>query len=205
MNKNMVLGGIVAVMLLVGGAWALPVYGGTFQLHTVNSFVEGLIAQGIIPPAMADKARVVAGVFVRTEAASEVPTPVAGMGAEHVQVSASQYINYSDRTYAPGEDIEGLILLVENTSDETIELEAKRGCQITYRIYRGDELVFDRDATERCQTDERVQYLLEARTTRMFPVRYVLEEYGELQVGGYRMEIEYPGYGEGELTFTVVE
>ena len=195
-----VLIGLLAPLFVGLVLWASPVYGGTFQLHTVSSFVESLIERGIISEGMAEKARVVANMITQVE--TETVAQDTALNAPYATVSVSQYIQYANHTYAQGEDVEGVILLIENTSEESRMFEAKRGCQITYTVYDGDTVVYDSASSEQCQTDERVEYSLGAGETRMFAVTHSNDVY-HLDPGTYRFEVTYPGYGSGERTIVV--
>ena len=132
--------------------WASPVYGGTFQLHTFTSFVESLIERGIISEGMADKARNIAGIVTQIDSGAVAQSTA--LNASYAVVSVSQYIQYANHTYTQGDDIEGVILLIENTSEESRMFEAKRGCQVVYALYDEVEMVYDSATTEQCQTDE---------------------------------------------------
>lgn len=124
--------------------------------------------------------------------------------ADKVQVSVSQLIKYANSEYVEGDDVEGLLLLVENTADAEAVLEAKRKCQVVYRIFSDEALVYDSATSERCKTDERVSYVLGAGKTRMFEVTHASTTH-PLPTGTYRFELEYPGYGGGEKTVTILE
>lgn len=192
----------VAGLLVAGAVWAAPVSGPTFTLYTVHGFVEMLIERGIISPGFADKARSYANIFSRVDDAEE-KAEQSMQNADKVSVSLSQLIQYSKLEFAEGSDVEGMLLMVTNETDAPITLEAKRGCQVLYRIYDGDTMLFDSATQEKCKTDERVTYVLEGRKTRMFEIIHRASDYA-LPVGTYRVELEYPGYGEGERTVTIL-
>lgn len=199
-SVRILLVGISALILVTGVVWASPV-SGTFKLYTVEGFVELLITQGIVPEGAVDKARAFARMISRSDA---MQRDAVGQNAEFVEVSVSQLIDMSSRTYAEGEEVNGLILLAKNTSDVQIVLDATRKCQIVYRIFEGDTLLYDSGTTEVCKANEKVTYMLDAGATRMFEVKHPVSEYA-LPVGTYRIEIEYPGYGMGEHTITITE
>ena len=194
----------VAGLLVAGAVWAAPVSGPTFTLYTMHGFVEMLIERGIISPGLADKARSYANIFSRVDDVEEENVEHGKLNADKVSVSISQLIQFSKLEFAEGTDVEGLVLLVTNETDAQIMLEANRGCQVFYRIFDGDTMLYDSATQEKCQTQERVNYVLEGRKTRMFDVIHRASDYA-LPVGKYRVELEYPGYGEGERTITITE
>jgi len=202
--------GVVGLGVVVGVAFitlvALPAYGGTNELYTVPGFVEKLIDKGIIPSGMAEKARTFAHMISRSEDAGQgVDTPEGALNAQYAEVRVSQYIENGSRTYQAGQDITGLVLLLKNTStaEEPIEFEAKRGCQVVYRIYDEDDtLLYDSSTSDKCQTTDRVTFFMRAGATRMFNVTHHTIDY-RLDPGTYRFEVEYPEYGMGERTIEV--
>jgi hypothetical protein len=190
-----VLAAICATFLL---AVALPAYGGTVELYTLRGFVDMLIEKNIVPVDMAEKARELASFISSAESVVHPRAPY----ADAIDVSASQLIEYSFRTYEQGDEVRGIILLAENTTQQDVYPTAVRGCQITYRIFNGDEIVYDSATKHSCATDEVVSYRLAPGQTRMFEVRHKNIDY-PLDRGLYRMEISYPGYGKGTRTFEV--
>jgi hypothetical protein len=52
-------------------------------------------------------------------------------------------------------------------------------------------------------TTNQVTYALGAGQVRMFPMRHRSTDY-TLPAGTYRFELEYPGYGKGDVTITVL-
>lgn len=178
---------------------ASPV-GRTYTLHTIQSFTELLIGKGIIPQGVADTARTYANMISRVDRAPAEPTKA--LNADKVVVSVSQLIDQANLEFAPGKDIKGPLLMVKNTTAEGVTLEAKRHCQIVYRIYTDDSLMYDSVSTEKCSTNEQITYMLGAGKVRMFPIMHKATDYA-LASGTYRFELEYPGYGKGEVTVTV--
>jgi hypothetical protein len=191
---------ILALVIVVGALHAAPVYGGTSQPHAIHGFVEMLIEKNIVPSHLASKARAFAAMITRAD--TTVSEPTHARNANSVDVRISQLIQHADLTYSPGENIDGLLVLVTNTTGEEVVLEAVRKCQVVYRIYRGHELLYDSAAKDICQTDERVTYRLGAHDTRMFEVTHPATA-KPLSPGVYRVELEYPGYGAGERTITI--
>lgn len=187
--------GAATLLLIV----ALPAYGETFQLYTVRGFVEHLIERGIIPEPMAPKARELAAA-VRT--VDHVRSASAPPYREYIDVGVSQLIEHASRTYEAGAVIDGLLVLATNEHTEDVYPTARRNCQITYRIYDGEELLYDSATGAACATDERVTYRLAPGQTRMFEVRHTPTARA-LSVGTYTFVLEYPGYGSGTLTVTV--
>jgi len=190
-----VIAAMCATFLLVV---ALPAYGGTVELYTLRGFVEMLIEKDIVPVHMAEKARELASFISSAEPVVNPRAPY----ADAIEVSVSQLIEHSFRTYEQGDEIRGIILLAQNTGTQDVYPTAVRGCQITYRIFNGDELIYDSATRRSCGTDEMVSYRLAPGQTRMFEVRHKNIDY-PLDKGSYRMDISYPGYGEGTRTFTV--
>jgi len=197
--KKYLFGG-VAILLLGVSMWALPVYGGTFELRAVESFVDVLIERGIIPASFADRARSV--VKLLGAGGTEENAPITPQNADKVKVSVSQFIEKSHLTFSKGEDVRGIVLLVKNSTTTDITLEAKRRCQVIYRIYQGDTLAYDSSTAENCKGNERVTYVLPGSQTRMFPVTHHMST-RQLESGAYRFVVEYPGYGSGERTVTI--
>jgi|GEM_PF-3549487 len=212
MVKKLLVACALSLTLAVGVVVAVPAYAGTLQLHTVHSFVETLIARGIIPESVANKAREFVSMISHADQAQTaapaaqmpyVQNPEPGMNKENVSIKVSQLIEHADRTYNKFEDVSGLLLLVTNTSDASVMLEAKRHCQVVYRIYDAhDTLVYDSSTSDVCQGKEHVQYQLPAGKTRMFEITHA-EKAHHLDPGTYRFELVYPGYGTGDLQVTI--
>jgi hypothetical protein len=172
------------------------------QLVTLTGFVDELIEQGIIKQEKEGKARKIVALLSEIDESKSDDIEV--MNADKIEVTVSQLIENSHRTYEQSEDVTGLLLMVKNTTNEIIDLEAKRKCQVVYRIINDqDEVVYDKRDEEQCQTDEQVTYLLPANQTRMFKVEHEASAY-ELPAGEYTFEIEYPGYGGGEKDVTIL-
>ncbi|MBP9759864.1 MAG: hypothetical protein KBD24_00660 [Candidatus Pacebacteria bacterium] len=195
--------GVVA-LLVAGVVWAAPVAGATMHLYTTSGFVEMLIEKGVVPEGMAERARAFARFVTRGDDAVPAPPAKGALNADKVSVSVSQYIAQANRTYEVGKDVTGLLLTVRNSTEEAITLEAKRGCQVVYRIFSDKTLVYDSAGSDRCTNDEKVTYTLPARGTRMFEIIHKATDY-PLPTGEYRVEMEYPGYGKGERTITIME
>lgn len=196
--KKTILSLAIILVVFVGVGTTVAYASGSLSFV---SLVERLIEVGIIPEQKAQEALAAA---VRLEPYREQETTSEVMNAQKVDVVVSQLIEHSDLSYKENEPIKGLLLLVKNTTTDATVLEAKRGCQVVYQIYdEDDELVYDGAASERCQTDEKVTYLLEGNDTRMFSVSHD-SALAPLPVGAYRFELEYPGYGSGEKTVTIV-
>ncbi len=172
-----------------------------FVLYSMTGFIEMLIERGIISTEKQETARELGQMFNESEVKND--TKDVAMNADKVSVKVSQFIGESDGVYNQYEDIDGLLLLITNETDEPIMLEAKRGCQVVYTIYdeTGTELYTSKD-TDRCTTDERVTYKLAARDTRMFGVTHK-QDYYQLRSGTYTFEIEYPEYGKGSKEVTI--
>ncbi len=189
---------LVGALVFVSGctvAWAAQ-SSTTHSSSTVSGFVDLLIERGIVPEYAVERARELTGAIERIEEAKKT-------SGNNVRVKVSQLIEYADLTYAPSEDIKGLLLLVTNETNTTMMMEAKRRCQIIYRIYAADSaLVYSSADEQRCQTDERVQYTLAAGATRMFEIEHLQSNYS-LRPGTYRFVLEYPEYGYGEKLITV--
>jgi len=203
MRKPFYLGLAVATLLLGGVVvWAAPLSSVPYALYTPSGFVDMLVARGLIPEGIAPRARSLAALFTRSVPAAH-PSQ-APMNADKVKVSVSQLIEHGMLTYNRFEDIRGLLLLVQNTTNDHVTLEARRKCQVVYRVYDVEgALVYDSATSERCRTStEQVTYDLEAGQTRMFQISHAQSTH-ELPPGTYRFEIEYPGYGQGDLTVTV--
>ncbi len=190
-------------LLLAGFVSAATLASSDPHWYTPMGFVELLIERNIITANYAERARSYARLFSKSAPSADVSTP--GMrDADKVRVTTSQLIRYSNLEFAVGEEIQGLLLLVENSSSTDAILEAKRKCQVTYRIFSDTEtLVYDSATEERCKTDERVTYLLGAGQTRMFEIKHATSTLA-LPAGEYTFTLEYPGYGGGDKKVTVV-
>lgn len=194
-----VIVGVLAVTAVTG-----VVYAQTIRLYTLNGFTEMLIARNLVPASLAEKARELSNMVSRIDdAEDQAPVPVGAKNSDKVTVSVSQLIEHANLEFKVGENIEGLLLIVKNNTASTTELEAKRRCQVVYRIYSADDvLLYDSATGEKCVTDEKVTYLLNAQQTRMFPINHAASTFG-LSSGTYRFVLEYPGYGKGERTVTI--
>lgn len=196
-----------AFLVVLIGLFILGVGGGVYVYAdddvSFSQIVELFISLGIIPAEKAEKARsAVAGL---TGEELVVPEPDGPMNKEYVEITVSQYIENASLEYAAGEDIVGLILIAKNTHTEPVVLEAKRGCQVVYRILDHDGTVlYDNRDSEKCQTEEKVTYLMESGQSRVFRVDHKLSDY-TLALGSYAIEMEYPGYGGGVKNILVRE
>ena len=191
---------VLVMACVMGGVVAFPgaAHANTFSLYTMEGFVEMLIKSGIIDARAQDRARDIVRALERIEAQNGAPLP---KEAPAVSVRVSQYIEHAGRTYSRSSDIEGLLLLVKNESDEPVTLYAYRGCHIVYTISKDGEVIYDSQTTPACKAKERVSYILNARDTRMFEMIHRRTDRA-LQKGEYEIEITYPGYGSGK---TVIE
>ncbi len=175
----------------------------TYHLYTLDGFVEHLIERGVIPQSLAPKARELAAFIGKAEDVQQDAVASQTPNADKVEVTVSQLIEQGTRTYAQGADVKGLLLLVKSKATSTVELAAKRKCQVVYRIYdENDSLVYDSATSEQCKTTDRVTWVLGQGQTRMFQVSHPATVH-PLAAGVYRFELEYPGYGKGELEVTV--
>lgn len=173
-------------------------YGATHQLYTTYGFIDLLISRGIIAKQQVERARDMVELVLKTEKNID-----ADKVSEDITVSVSQFIEHGDLTYNAFEDVDGLLLSVKNTGSEARTLDAKRQCQVVYRIYdESGTLLYDYANENKCQTSEKVTYILEAGATRIFPITHTASRFA-LKSGTYRFEIEYPGYGEGKRVVTV--
>jgi hypothetical protein len=194
--KKRVYAGTVAALLLIAGsvAWASPT-------EQYGNLVDMLIERGIIPAASAEKARELVAALGLIEEQQELPTEV--QNADLVTVFATQDIEYGTRTYSYGDDIKGLMLVVKNETEEAVMLDARRQCQVSYKIFNEENtLLYDSADEEICTAGERVTYLLPNGKARMLPVTHKDDTY-RLEQGTYTFLLEYPGYGSGERTVTV--
>lgn len=193
---------VLVIVLLLAGVSGV-VYAQTHTLYTTTGFVEMLIARGIVPQALAEKARSFASAISRVEDVQNSAEAPGAQNADNVEVSVSQLIEFSSLTFDAGSDVRGLLLVVKNPTTEVLTLEAKRGCQVQYKIYnRDDQELYDSSTTEACQTEEKVTWKLQPGQVRMFPVSHSALAY-PLEPGTYRFELEYPGYGKGDRTVTI--
>lgn len=199
MKKKTFLYVLAALILLggVGGAYVASADGGS----RMTAFVEMLIEKGIIPSSEAVRARSL--VAFLTGNSQKIPST---LNAEHVAVEVSQYIAYANRTYKEGEPVEGLLLRVRNTSTSTIDLEGRRKCHVSYKIWTNDRtlMLYDSATTSACQSGERVRFYLDALGHRTFPITHTSDTY-HLKPGSYIFELEYPEYGKGERTVTITK
>ena len=193
---------LIVIVSAIGATFFVKnVQAAKVQLFTLTGFIDELIEKGIIDQKEESKAREIVSMIANIEK-DEVPEAL--MNAGNVEVKVSQLIENSNRTYNRFENIEGIILLVENISDTQIELEAKRRCQVVYRIKNDEgDVLYDSRNKEKCQTNEKGTFLLNPGQTRMFKVEHEVREY-ELTEGQYTFEIEFPGYGGGEKVVTIL-
>lgn len=191
---------IGAALLLVGVCGATVTY--AFEGSGAKGLIEFLIAKNIIPADKAEQARMFAekldNVTTLEQHASSTP--------KFATVKVSQLIAFSHRTFNEGDEVQGLLLTVTNESDTTQTFEARRKCQVTYKIFdQSNALVFDSaSSTPVCTSGERVTYLMPPHVTRMFEIRHKDSAY-HLKPGVYRFELDYPEYGRGDLTVTILK
>lgn len=188
---------LVLVAVLLGSG---VLYVRAYASEDLREFVALLIVKGVIAPSQADRAYsfvdIIAGASKETDEEEGV------LNADKVSIAASQLIQFGNREYAQGEDIRGMVLNVTNTTDEVISLEGRRRCILSYKIYKGDEMLFDSAQHEPCTGTERVTYQMEGKQTRILEMIHKADALA-LDAGSYKVVLEYPGYGVGEREFTV--
>ncbi len=195
-NKKYILLTLVGIMFVFGTAYVYAASSHS-RLYTLSGFVDLLISKGITKDDSVEKAHELTKMIEASENQNK------GINADKVEVSVSQLIKYGSLTYEANTDIEGLLFLIKNKTNEDITLEAKRGCQVIYKIYDiNDNLVYDSSAEEKCQTNEHVTYKLKANKTRIFEIKHPESAY-KLKRGTYKIEMEYPEYGKGEKTIVI--
>lgn len=197
MNKKYIFSKFLIVLLAIGSTGI--VFAAEHSLYTLSGFVDLLIDMGVIPESNVQKAHdMIASIeFSESNESDEV------QNSDSLEVSVIQYIEDASLTFNRFENIKGLLLIAKNTSDTALTFEAKRGCQVVYRIYsETDDLLYDSSTEKKCDTNEIVTYMLEAGKSRLFEVTHVRNKY-TLQKGVYRFVLEYPGYGEGEREVTI--
>jgi hypothetical protein len=171
----------------------------THTLHTISSFVDLLIEKGIIPANSAVQARTYANVVERVHAMREIEADT----APELTITASQLIEYSKLSFGRFEDIKGLVLLVENVSEQDTVLAHAQDCPVTYSVYDDTgATLFDSAGQTRCSSPETVRYVLRAGQTRMFEVEHRNRD-RPLSPGTYRFELQYAGYGSDTRTVTI--
>lgn len=148
----------------------------------------------------------VCGATVTYVSTTDKNTDKSASAPELVTVNVSQLIAFSHLTFKEGDEVQGLLLTVTNESDTTQTFEARRKCQVTYKIFdQSNALVFDSaSSTPVCTSGERVTYLMPPHVTRMFEIRHKDSAY-HLKPGVYRFELDYPEYGRGDLTVTILK
>ena len=196
--KRRLLRAGVAYAFVFAVILALPAYGGTVQLYSIHGFVDMLVARGIIPTQMSDKAHELATFIHAAEPVLKPQVPY----ASDIEVTTSQLIQYSFRRYEQGNSIRGILLLAQNTSNTDVYPSAVRGCQIIYSIYKDETLLYDSSTKKACIDNELVSYQLGPQQTRMFEVKHATTDY-PLDKGLYTMRVEYPGYGDGSVSFEI--
>ncbi len=164
------------------------------QASAFSDLVTLFVAQGIIPTAQVEKAREV----VRLQEQST-------QSASSFTFSASQWIEYADRTYRQGETVRGLLLLAKNATDSTATLSLDSACPVVYRIYnKKDEQVYTNIDTPACANKiGKAMFILPSGGERVFEVEHKAKNF-RLPEGVYRMEMELLGYGKTSIAFTVV-
>ena len=199
--KRIFLTLIVCVYLFAGNVvYAKETQSQLYNLYSMTGFIQMLIDRGIISVEKQEIAQELGELLGNIEDESE---QVGKLNADKVTVSVSQFIEYGTLTYNAYEDVNGLILLVKNPTDEALILEAKRGCQVVYTITDavGDIVYMSADKGA-CKTDEKVTYKLGAGDTRIFEIEHESSAYS-LKRGEYTVTLEYPGYGKGSRVITV--
>lgn len=193
MKKGFIAGGVIVALLLV------IFVAGPVEAFSFKSFVEHLVEKGIIAPEKADKALKMAGIAEGLESEN------VGLNEDKIDLRVSQLIQFASREYPVGSNVEGLLLIVENTIDENVVLEARRRCAVTYRILDGDgKELYDNADKEICNSGEEVTYTLTGKQQRMFNVKHNHDDLA-LEAGTYTFVLEYPPYGSGELEVTITD
>jgi hypothetical protein len=188
--KHMVFFGTLVVFFSASAPSAQAV-----QLFTLSGFVDHLIHTNVIDESNSEKARELVALINLTAEAKESTTD---KESENVQVTASQYIENSALRFSRFSDIEGLLLLVENPTNDPVTLWMKRGCPVTYTISsETDEILYDSAQSESCTKNEKSMYVLNAFGTRLFEVDHTQKTYS-LGKGTYMFTLTYEGYGSAE-------
>ncbi len=201
MKRSFLTKTFFAGFLLVALFFAVSTVNASYlKIYTVSGFINMLVEKGIIPENKIEKAKEISQM---AEALESVESSNTALNSDKVSVSVNQLIEHADLKYNAYTDITGLLLLVKNTSDEDIFLEAKRGCQVVYTIINSaGNVVYTNKDTKVCKTNEKVRYLLRAGKTRMFQINHKRDD-KRLGRGVYTVKMEYPGYGGGEKIITV--
>jgi len=193
MKKKAWVAVALGLALAVGGA----VYVQRAEAISLRALIDLLLQRNIIPAEQKERAQEAVDVL-------SVLNPDAVDNPDAVELSASQLIEFGDRTYREGDPIEGLILVVKNTGEETLALKGRRKCVLSYAILASDgtELYNSADRPV-CNTGEEITYYLGPGKSRMLRMRHVQESY-PLKPGRYTVRLDYPPYGSRERTITVV-
>jgi len=164
-------------------------HAGTHSANTFTNFVDALIASNLVDADSAELARTIATHF---DSISRVDV--------HIQVS--QLIEHADRTYAAGDDVKGLVLIVRNEGETPVTLTGTRNCHVSYTIYQSNELLYDARQHGICSNRALSQYILAPGAYRMFEIAHPATAW-PLDEGTYRFELNYPGYGSEGLVVTI--
>lgn len=187
----------------------LPSVGSATQ-HTIASvqkeevslieIVELFITLGIIEDEQAARARNAAAGLSGVE--EEAPAP---QKREDIAVRASILIEHGDKRYGVGEDVEGLILLIENEGDETTWISSNPDCRVLYTIYdEPDDPVYTNRDTAACTQEGLTQFALAPGEMQIFEMTHEHETF-PLWRDDYLIMMDYLNYGGGDMWIEVVE
>lgn len=201
MRKRILITALLALLVLgsAGGAYAASADGAP----RAAAFIETLIQKGVIPSSQVGRAR---SFVLFLLGVNRAPDDGEGVNVDKIVLEASQYIAHANLTFKEGEPIEGIILRIRNTTESTIELEGRRGCHVSYKIFTADrsQMLYDSATADACKTGERAHYFLPPLGHRTFPIIHSAETY-RLAPGDYIFELNYPEYGSAERTVTVTK
>jgi hypothetical protein len=163
---------------------------------SLSEIVEFFIALGIIEGEKVAQAR---------EAVARLAGGEDTMDDAAISVRASVLIEHGDRRYEVGEDIEGLILLITNESDETQWISSNPNCRILYTIYdEPDDPVYTNRDTRACTQEGLTQFALAPGDVQIFEVTHEQDTF-PLWRDDYLVRMDYLNYGGGVVWIEVGE
>ena len=197
---------VLAYALVAVDVHASPPVDSVHTPCTVPGCIDRLIARGIIPEHLADRAYAVGRVVQRVDAPSHLGFQAitqASASTTPLSISASQFIEHHTRTYNRFETVSGLALVVQNVSAHEVSVRVPHLCPVLYRIEDdAGTVMYDRASSRACRTGRSTTIALPAGAMRVFPVEHAAKDF-PLRSGTYRFLLTLPGHGTVVHTVTI--
>ena len=122
-----------------------------------------------------------------------------------VEIAVSQNIRYSRYPRIENEPIHGLLVLLTNTTEKSLEYTVSHTCPVEYRVYSTSwELLYDNVHTDACKKNEHL-YIEHRRTIAGKDIHPYELTVHALPAGMYNIALGMNGKPAGIIPVTVVK